>query len=160
MTFDTIESKFNERCLTVRRTIHARADKLFDAWTQPALLTKWWGPAHATCPSAEVDLRVGGHYKIANQMEDNTIIWISGIFEVIERPYQLVYTWLVDESEATSERVHVFFEPREDATEVIIVHEGIESQALLESHNHGWEGCLVGLINLLSNDANSTDQNQ
>jgi uncharacterized protein YndB with AHSA1/START domain len=60
--------------LIVRRTIAATPARLFDAWTTPELLTQWWGPANVTCPAAEVDLRVGGQYRIANQMPDGSVL--------------------------------------------------------------------------------------
>lgn len=47
--------------------------------------------------------------------------------------------------EETDERVTVRFEPRDDATEVIVVHERIASPGAREGHEHGWIGCLDGL---------------
>src|SRR5947209_2161229 len=74
-------------------TVRAPVERVFAAWTQPARLQEWWGPEPITCPEAEVDLRVGGHYRIANRYADGTIVWISGEFERIEAPHTLVYTW-------------------------------------------------------------------
>lgn len=48
-----------------------------------------------------------------------------------------------------SERVTVRFEPRDNATEVIVVHERIASPAACEIHEQGWNGCLDGLEELL-----------
>ena len=74
----------------------------------------------------------------------------SGVFEAVERPYKLVYTWSVDSNPLGSERVTVHFKPKEAATtEVVIVHELISSQKLLEEHEGGWEGCLAGLTALV-----------
>lgn len=68
--------------LVVRRTIHASAERLFEAWTQPICLKEWWGPDNVRCVDAEVDLRVGGGYRIANQFPDGKLVWIVGEFEL------------------------------------------------------------------------------
>jgi len=129
--------------LITRRTIRASAERLFDAWTQPQQLRAWWGPRPVTCSGAEVDLRVGGRYRIDNALPDGTIVVIEGEFEVVEAPHKLVYTWRAGDDEAS--RVTVRFEPRGDATEVIVIHEQIPNETLRESHEGGWIGCLDGL---------------
>jgi uncharacterized protein YndB with AHSA1/START domain len=129
--------------LVTRRTIHASALRLFDAWTQPAQLRAWWGPRPVTCSGAEVDLRVGGRYRIDNLLPDGRTLTIEGEFQVVDPPHRLVYTWRAGEDQAS--RVTVRFESRDQATEVIVVHEQIPSEAIRESHEGGWRGCLEGL---------------
>lgn len=139
--------------LVVRRTIHATPEQLFEAWTQPKHLKRWWGPRPVTCLDAEIDLRVGGAYRIGNQFPDGRILWIFGEFEVVDPPRKLVYTWRVDAQSPASERVAVKFQPQGDATEVIVVHEKISNLATRNRHQRGWEGCLDGLANYLDHDA-------
>jgi uncharacterized protein YndB with AHSA1/START domain len=137
--------------LEVRRTIAATAQFLFDAWTQPALLVQWWGPAGVTCPEAQVDLRVGGVLRIANRFPDGRIVWIHGVFERVEPPSLLAYSWrLGQEDAASSERVTVRFEPRGDCCEVIVVHERVVDAAARAQHEAGWTGCLDGLQRLVA----------
>ena len=129
--------------LVARRTIRASPARLFEAWTQPAELRIWWGPRPVTCSSAEVDLRVGGRYRIDNALPNGETITIEGEFQVVEAPYKLVYTWRAGLDPQS--RVTVRFEPRGDATEVIIVHEQIATDVVRASHEGGWSGCLDGL---------------
>ena len=135
--------------LIVRRSIRADSARIFDAWTQPKHLKKWWGPKSVECVEAEVDLRVGGRYRIANQFPDGKILWISGEFEAIERPYKLVYTWRVGSAEGAAERVTVTFEAHGEQTEVTVMHERIPTEAMRDMHEQGWVGCLDGLIDYL-----------
>lgn len=135
--------------LLVRRSIVASPERLFDAWTQPEQLKRWWGPKSVQCVEAEIDLRVGGHYRIANQFPDGKVLWISGEFETIERPYRLVYTWRVGEVAAAAERVTVTFRARGEATEVLVMHEGIPTEPTRDLHEQGWAGCLDGLVDYL-----------
>ena len=135
--------------LVVRRIIRATPKRLFDAWTEPAQLKQWWGPQSVVCIDAEVDLRVGGRYRIANQFPDSKVLWISGEFEAIERPGKLAYTWGLEPRAGPSERVTVIFEARGQSTEVIVTHERIPSNAMRDMHEQGWLGCLDGLVEFL-----------
>ena len=60
--------------LVVRRTIHAPVEPVFHAWTRPEQLRQWWGPGPVTCCHAEIDLRVGGAYRIGNRLPDGTVL--------------------------------------------------------------------------------------
>lgn len=135
----------SEITLVVRRTIEASAEKLFAAWTEPSQLKLWWGPKGVRCIGAELDLRVGGSYRIGNQLPDGTILWIAGEFELIERPRKLVFSWRLEGVESAPERVTVQFEAAGDATEVIVTHERIANRELRERHEQGWVGCLESL---------------
>ncbi len=132
--------------LVIRRTICATAEFLFDAWTHPDKMKEWWGPGDVKCLAVEIDLQVGGRYRIANQFPDGKIIWITGEFESIEAPHKLVYTWRVEPNPGQLELVIVQFEPRDGATEVIVTHERIPDAATRDRHKAGWHGCLDGLV--------------
>jgi uncharacterized protein YndB with AHSA1/START domain len=132
--------------LVVRRMISAPPEKLFAAWTEPEHLIHWWGPEGVSCPAAEIDLRVGGTYRIANRFPDGTLMWIAGVFEVVEPPHRLIYTWRLESQAKAVERVTVCFEPHNSSTEVIITHERIADSASRTRHEHGWNGCLDGLV--------------
>jgi len=137
------------RRLVVRRVIAASPERLFEAWTTPAQLLAWWGPAGVRCTSAEVDARIGGSYRIANELPDGRVITISGEFLVVTPPTELVYTWHVEPGESGNERVTVQFVSRGAATEVVITHEHIASQPTRDEHETGWLGCLDGLAAFL-----------
>lgn len=132
--------------LVVRRTIKAPIGRVYEAWTKPELLRQWWGPRPVTCSAAEMDVRAGGAYRIGNELPDGSVLWISGVFEVVEPPHRLVYSWEIDRGASRERsRVTVRFEPRDDGTEVIVVHEQIDSEATRIDHEKGWKGCLEGL---------------
>jgi uncharacterized protein YndB with AHSA1/START domain len=136
--------------LTVRRSIRASAERLFEAWTQPEQLKQWWGPVSVACIDATVDLRVGGGYRIANQFPDGRVLWIVGEFESIEPSKKLVYTWRLESTEGAPERVTVTFEARGEQTEVVVTHERIPTKGMRDMHEQGWMGCLDGLAEFVS----------
>jgi uncharacterized protein YndB with AHSA1/START domain len=138
----------SEIALVVRRVIRAAPARVFAAWTEAEEIVRWWGPAPVTCTSAELDLRVGGTYRIGNQMPDGSVVWITGEFERVDPPRELVYTWCVEgggRPASERSRVRVRFEPAGGDTEIVIVHERIESEAIRADHEQGWRGCLDGL---------------
>jgi uncharacterized protein YndB with AHSA1/START domain len=139
--------------LVVRRLIPASVARVFDAWTEPEALRRWWGPRPVMCCEATIDLRVGGAYRIGNLLPSGKVVWIAGVFELIERPHRLVYSWHLESDQRPSNersRVTVRFEAHGDATEVIIVHERIESEEVRADHEQGWNGCLDGLQRLFA----------
>ncbi len=133
--------------LIVRRTIRAPVERVFAAWTEPAHLQRWWGPAGMRCNLAEVDLRVGGRYRIGNEDPTGAVVWIEGEFERIDPPRELIYSWRI--GDAAPERVTVRFEPRDGGTEVVIVHAHIATPPARAQHEAGWHGCIDGLVRWL-----------
>ncbi|HTQ02530.1 MAG TPA: SRPBCC domain-containing protein [Polyangiaceae bacterium] len=131
--------------LIARRTIRAKLERVFAAWTEPEQLRAWWGPRPVTCSDAVVDLRVGGCYRIANALPDGRTLTIYGEFRTVEPPRKLVYTWQMDDGRSECSLVTVTFTPRADGTEVVVVHENVPTEAMRESHERGWRGCLDAL---------------
>ena len=131
--------------LTVRRTIAATPERLFEAWTTPQQLLAWWGPKGVDCTHAEIDLRVGGRYRLGNRLPDGTTLYITGEFVEIDPPTGLTYTWSIEPDNERPERVSVSFEARGDSTEVVIVHSRIFDAVAQKRHEAGWLGCLEGL---------------
>lgn len=135
--------------LLVRRLIDAPPAQVFAAWTEPRQLVRWWGPEGVSCPEAQVDLRVGGRYAIANRTPSG-MVWIRGEFLVVEPPHRLVYTWRVEGMPGPPQRVQVRFVERAGRTEVVVLHERIGDPEVREEHAVGWQGCLSGLKGLFS----------
>jgi uncharacterized protein YndB with AHSA1/START domain len=130
--------------LVVRRRVRASPEKVFQAWTDAEALRQWWGPEGVPCAGAELDVRVGGAYRIGNTMPDGRVVWITGTFERVDPPWELAFTWCVDGG--VFERVSVRLAAVRDETDVVIVHQKIATDAARKSHERGWDGCLAGLV--------------
>jgi uncharacterized protein YndB with AHSA1/START domain len=137
--------------LIVQRSIRAPAERVFDAWTRPEQILLWWGPRPVMCSEANVDLRVGGSYRIGNVLPDGQVLIIFGQFEVVEPPSRLVYSWHVERPGGVvteASRVSVRFESQANGTDVIVVHERIDTETTRTDHEQGWRGCLDNLAAL------------
>jgi uncharacterized protein YndB with AHSA1/START domain len=138
----------------VRRLVRAAVARVFAAWTSPEHLRRWWGPRPVTCSAAEIELRPGGRYRIANRLPDGTDLWITGEFERVSPPHELVYSWRLEPAPPgqLAERVTVRFLSRGPDTEVVVTHEQIGNAKARDSHQQGWQGCLEGLAAYLAGD--------
>ena len=77
----------------VRRTIRATRQRVFDAWTKPEELKRWHAPGPLTVALAEMDVRVGGEYRIhmvAPSGEEHRVV---GTYREVDPPRRLAYTW-------------------------------------------------------------------
>ncbi|TAK72176.1 MAG: SRPBCC domain-containing protein, partial [Dehalococcoidia bacterium] len=81
-----------DRAIVVRRAFDAPRDLVFQSWTQPERLMRWWAPAGCTTPACTVDLRPGGAFHFCMRMPDGLEIWGLGIYREIVAPERIVYT--------------------------------------------------------------------
>lgn len=132
--------------LQLERTFAAPAEAVFDAWTDPEVLRRWWaaGPDWTTA-AAEVDLRVGGAYRLTMCDPDGTPCTILGEFLAVERPVRLVYTRRWAGGEEGDSVVEVRFVERDGRTTVRLEHTGLPSAASRAEHARGWQACLDNL---------------
>ena len=138
--------------LNLRRSIPATRDRVFRAWTDPKQLKQWFAVADGyTTPIAEVDLRVGGRYRLGMKPPgDEPLLVVGGVYREVLPSQRLVFTWRwespnEDEPETL---VTVEFIEKGSATEVVLQHELFEDAAARDKHGEGWVGCLDHLERL------------
>lgn len=148
------KASLDEGVLRVARTFNAPRAEVFRAWTDPKALKKWWaaGPGMST-PFAEVDLRVGGKYRLAMQAPNEKAPYIvGGIFTEVKPPEKVVCTWRWEGKDAEGDAesvVTVVFKERGKSTEVVLTHGPFVSKAESGEHTKGWEGCFDSLARFL-----------
>ena len=145
--------------LVITRTINAPRERVFQAWTEPTHLLRWWS-AHAgwTAPIVEVDLRVGGRYRLGMQdPEQEHPYVVGGVYREVTPPEHLVFTWTWekmpgDNTDWTPAETVVTLQlhDRQGATEVVLTHEQFPDAHMRDEHNEGWGGCLDQLAQYLA----------
>jgi uncharacterized protein YndB with AHSA1/START domain len=122
---------------------------LFRAWTRAEELAQWFAVAPGfTVPIAEVDLHVGGRYRIGMQAPgESQIMIVGGEYRTIVAPQKLVFTWRWEGSpeDEPETLVTIRFDERAGLTEMVLRHELFTDAATREKHRDGWEGCLLQL---------------
>jgi glutathione S-transferase len=134
--------------LRVSRVIKASREKVFDAWTQPEQLKRWSCPEGMDVGDAQVDLTVGGRYRIRMESAEGKVHTAAGVHREIERPRRLVYTWDWEEESIGETIVTVEFNDLDGSTEVMLTHELFPNAEAKLGHEEGWTSCLNRLEKL------------
>jgi uncharacterized protein YndB with AHSA1/START domain len=87
----------SDREIVMTRVFNAPRRLVFDAWTRPELVARWFGPRGWTMPVCEIDLRPGGGYRYVLRGPDGLEMGMQGVYRAIERPDRLVCTEVFDD---------------------------------------------------------------
>ena len=141
----------------VKKIVHAKREVVFDAWTKPELMQKWFFPGNGSATSKN-DLRVGGtyHHDMVTKGKDSTCSTgaqsepeeanhypHSGEYLEISPPARVVFTW--NSPNVKDTRVSVDLRDLGDSTEVTITHELLDTEEQRAAHTGGWDACLANL---------------
>jgi len=132
--------------LRLSRRFDAAPERVFEAWTDPVVLRRWWA-AHPDwdSPAAEADARPGGSYRLAmTDTSSGETRTVGGQYTIVEPPSRLVYTWRW-EGMPTESLVTVEFHPDGDGTRVELHQAGFPDEHDRDMHADGWGGCLDNL---------------
>jgi uncharacterized protein YndB with AHSA1/START domain len=138
--------------LEVEHRFAAPRDRVFDAWTNPEVLKRWWRASDTWgTPLAEVDAREGGSYRLSMKTDGGEVHTVFGEYREVTPPERLAFTWTWEEGPgpvmAGSESTLVVVEFLEDGdgTLVKLTHSGFANEELKGMHEHGWQGVLASL---------------
>lgn len=137
--------------LTIKRTINVPRERVFEAWTDPEHLRRWWAVAEGwTAVIVEVDLQVGGSYRLGmlEPGKDHPYT-VGGVYREVLPPEKLVFTWTWERNPhdepgwtPSETLVTIEFLDRGDSTEMILTHDQFPDENMRNEHNQGWEGVL------------------
>ena len=142
--------------VSLTRDFNAPREKVFQAWTDPKMLTQWFGPKEVSTESAQVDLKIGGKYQLTMKEPDGNVINHGGQYREIDPPNKLVFTWVLDgqscargKGEYAETVVTIEFQDRGASTQLILTHDFLPSEESKECHTMGWSGsfdCLEAVL--------------
>jgi uncharacterized protein YndB with AHSA1/START domain len=130
----TVERK-SDRELVVTRTVNAPARIVFEAWTKPDLFRRWWVPKSLgmSLLSCEMDVRVGGGYRLEFAHDGSTMAFFGRYIEVI--PHSRL-VWTNDEGGDSGPVTTVTFEEKGGKT-LLVVHDLYPSKEALDAAGTG-----------------------
>jgi uncharacterized protein YndB with AHSA1/START domain len=134
----------------LERSFAAAPEDVFDAWTNPEVLRRWWTrDAGVASPGCEVDLRVGGRYVLRMRDRSGELHIVGGEYREVDRPRRLVYTWRWEGDGGLHPGhvsvVTVEFRADGEATTVVLEHSGLASEESRTRHGAGWQAVLASL---------------
>jgi uncharacterized protein YndB with AHSA1/START domain len=139
--------------LHIERRFAASRERVFEAWTDPELFARWFTPPGGSSSNAEIDLRVGGVWRVSMKPP----LWPSGracgTYLEVDPPLRLVYT-IAWEGFPNGPRslVSVEFQEVDGSTKVKLIQEQLETRRGRWAHARGWRHSLERLGELVEND--------
>lgn len=132
------------------RFIRAPREKVFDAFTDAAMLRQWHSPRGMNVTHSRCDARAGGEWQLAMQARDGTCLAVGGVYREVKRPERLAYSWAWQGENSPmaglETLVEVDFVARDGGTELRLRHSGFPAPAASEAHAVGWRSTLNRLL--------------
>lgn len=129
--------------------------KVFKAWTDPAIVVKWFHRPNSL-HSASIDLRPGGAWRFELSRDAEKSVGFEGRYEEIRPDERLVFSWahVVVHADGTRDetptsRIEVTFAPKGAGTAIRLVHSAISTEHSRRFIGGGWEasfGSLAGAL--------------
>ncbi len=132
--------------LTITRLFKAPPERVFNAWLQREEWQAWIGPEGVDCEVPLLEPHVGGKYRLNMHLSDGGLIQVTGIFQTIDPPNKLVFTWGRYGDASNSSVVTLIFKAKGEMTELTLVHEGLGTVANRDGHGKGWNSALNKLV--------------
>jgi len=124
----------------MKRVLPAPRLLVFKACTEPDELAKWWGPRGFIAPSIEVDLGVGGRYRIAMQPPAGDLFYLSGEFREVDPPGYLAYTFRWEDPDPDDQETVVTLSlgDQGESTELVLTQRAFATEGRRALHEQGW----------------------
>ena len=142
------ETRLREKpFLNLVRHYPVAPEKVWRAWTDPQALSRWWGPdAGDRVSLAQLDVRVGGRFRIVFGGPQGTEHEVQGVYREVAPYRRLVFTWTWPNSTPERESVvTIEFKAVGGGTALDFRHEQFFDEAARDGHKRGWSGALVKL---------------
>lgn len=130
--------------LELIRTFDAPPARVFACFTSKAEMSAWIGPYDIRGEALELEPRIGGRYRIVTHKPDGTDLFVGGVFQTIEAPHRIAFTWKWEDGETTT-LVTIELRAVVGRTEMIFRQEGFSEETYRDKHVHGWTGCFEKL---------------
>ena len=137
--------------IRLQRLLPASPQEVFDAWTDPKSLQQWFCPGTVSLASVDLDVRVGGHFRIVMRDETKDLLH-TGTYREIDPPQRLVFTWRSSGTYDQETLVTVELHPRGTKTELVLTHERLPDASSAGKHEEGWQDVVRKLTVYLSTD--------
>jgi uncharacterized protein YndB with AHSA1/START domain len=147
--------------LKLVRRIAARPSIVFEALTTPEGIAHWWGPDDGPVLIAEIDVRVGGRFRVRFRMRDGSEHESSGEYLEVRSPERLAMSWRwLGGEDANESRLEFELRAVPEGTELTLIHSGLVSEETRRSHERGWSGALDKLARRFQAIATTKEKTQ
>lgn len=92
MSNDAPAESIADRELVLTRVFNASREKVYRAWTEPALLKQWFAPKPWSTPHAEMDVRAGGASLVVMRSPEGQDMPCPGLYLEVVKNERIVLT--------------------------------------------------------------------
>ena len=126
--------------LAITRRLRASPPKVYAAWTQAENLIQWFAAqAKPGSVKADLDVRVGGRYRISFNDDNNSEYHeVGGLYREVVPDTRLQFTWAWHSTPERESLVTIEFKPDAGGTLMIFRQEQFADQAARDNHERGW----------------------
>jgi uncharacterized protein YndB with AHSA1/START domain len=137
--------------LTLTRRFSAAPEKVYAAWADPQRLMQWFGPAAVEEGSvkADIDLRVGGRYRISFSANGN-YNEVGGVYREVVPNQKLVFSWAWHSTPERESLVTISIRPEGSGTLLVFNHAQFVDEKARDNHQRGWTELLAKLESYLA----------
>jgi uncharacterized protein YndB with AHSA1/START domain len=137
--------------LDIERRYEAPPERVWQAWTDPRALSRWFGPGEdGSVTQADMDVRPGGRYTIAFHTPDGEEHRVSGTYEEVVPLRKLSFSWAWQSTPERVSFVTVALQPDGSGTRMSLRHERFFDRAARDSHERGWTMTVAKLDRLMA----------
>jgi uncharacterized protein YndB with AHSA1/START domain len=121
---------FDENVVRLTRVLRAPREEVFSAWTEPGLLERWVRRGRVGRGEADVDLCVGGRYRLSMRDDRSAMHGVAGVYTEIAPPDRLAFTWTWENDPSVmrgseGSLVDVVLTEAADGTQLSLTHSGL-----------------------------------
>jgi uncharacterized protein YndB with AHSA1/START domain len=137
--------------ILITREFDAPRHLVYQAWTTPELIKRWWSARRGEATLAEVDLRVGGSWRWVMVTDDGFEVAFHGEYRELIPNERIVYTEVYEGfPEADAEALNTLTLTEQDGRTTLTILVQHKSQEHRDAHiNSGMEAGLQDALDLL-----------
>ena len=145
----------------LRHQYNASPQQVFDAWSNPEALGKWFGPHSHNCKVEKYDFRENGEYQIrmmpvaedtdcAGDSSQDSVC--AGTFVQIIPAEKIVMTfgWIENGGDINGTLLTIELANTKEGCELLLTHERLPNKEACDAHRGGWQGSLECLEEFLA----------
>ncbi len=132
------------------RLMPAPCERVFRAWSDPALVARWFFAQMGWKAQVRNDFRIGGAYQIHMLDQGLTVFSAHGEYREIVPVTRLAFTW--NSSAVQNTLVAIDLRDLGASTELTLTHQLLPDAPQVAQHGEGWDLCLSNLSTLLAGD--------
>ena len=145
--------------ISIERLFDADVTLMWKAWTRPDLIKRWFGSdPNGTVEEVELDLRIGGSYKITFKDSDQSEHTCRGKFLSIMEHKLLKYSWEWESEPGHVSELTVHFISLGEKTKLVLEHRNL-NPASRHAYAEGWSGGFFKIERLMKSIALQNSKN-